>query len=211
MKLKKIASLMLAGIMAVSMLAGCKSADNGNGGASSSQPVQNSGFTSTVLNETKESTRLVLKESSNDKLDKAVAFAAANHVENNAKETLTYVDEGWEYQTLADKVMTGKDVVYADNDGNDNVPTKVNGAKDATVYIMYTVSRTMSDEWIAQTVADQLDTWAEKLSESTSDETYDYTVRVAKADSIKGDDASRKDDAVVVGIAITVDYTKVNY
>ena len=41
MKLKKIASLMLAGIMAVSMLAGCKSgsADNGNAGSSSSQPT----------------------------------------------------------------------------------------------------------------------------------------------------------------------------
>ena len=35
MKLKKIASLMLAGIMAVSMLAGCKSGDNGNSGEES--------------------------------------------------------------------------------------------------------------------------------------------------------------------------------
>ena len=41
MKLKKIASLMLAGIMAVSMLAGCKSGstNNGNAGSSSSQPT----------------------------------------------------------------------------------------------------------------------------------------------------------------------------
>ena len=36
MKLKKIASLALAGIMAVSMLAGCKDGNNNNGGASSS-------------------------------------------------------------------------------------------------------------------------------------------------------------------------------
>ena len=41
MKLKKIASLMLAGIMAVSMLAGCKSGstNNGNAGSSSSTPA----------------------------------------------------------------------------------------------------------------------------------------------------------------------------
>ena len=41
MKLKKIASLMLAGIMAVSMLAACKSGstNNGNAGSSSSQPT----------------------------------------------------------------------------------------------------------------------------------------------------------------------------
>ena len=45
MKLKKIASLMLAGIMAVSMLAGCKTAsDNGNGGASSSEPTTTTGY-----------------------------------------------------------------------------------------------------------------------------------------------------------------------
>ena len=36
MKLKKIASLALAGIMAVSMLAGCKDGNNGNSGSSSS-------------------------------------------------------------------------------------------------------------------------------------------------------------------------------
>ena len=36
MKLKKIASLALAGIMAVSMLAGCKDGGNGNSGSSSS-------------------------------------------------------------------------------------------------------------------------------------------------------------------------------
>ena len=37
MKLKKIASLALAGIMAVSMLAGCKDGGNGNSGSSSSE------------------------------------------------------------------------------------------------------------------------------------------------------------------------------
>ena len=44
MKLKKIASLMLAGIMAVSMLAGCKSGSKEeNSGASSSEPTTVSG------------------------------------------------------------------------------------------------------------------------------------------------------------------------
>ena len=39
MKLKKIASLALAGIMAVSMLAGCKDGGNSNSGSSSSEPT----------------------------------------------------------------------------------------------------------------------------------------------------------------------------
>ena len=43
MKLKKIASLALAGIMAVSMLAGCKDG-NGNSGSSSENTNTTSGY-----------------------------------------------------------------------------------------------------------------------------------------------------------------------
>ena len=39
MKLKKIASLALAGIMAVSMLAGCKDGGKKNGSSSSRTPI----------------------------------------------------------------------------------------------------------------------------------------------------------------------------
>ena len=44
MKLKKIASLALAGIMAVSMLAGCKDGGNGNSGSSSENTNTASGY-----------------------------------------------------------------------------------------------------------------------------------------------------------------------
>ena len=49
MKLKKIASLALAGIMAVSMLAGCKDGGNGNSGSSSSGNTSTASGYSTVL------------------------------------------------------------------------------------------------------------------------------------------------------------------
>ena len=50
MKLKKIASLALAGIMAVSMLAGCKDGGNGNSGSSSSENTNTtSNVTESVL------------------------------------------------------------------------------------------------------------------------------------------------------------------
>ena len=48
MKLKKIASLMLAGVMAVSMLAGCSNGSSNNGGASSSEPTTTTGYSSTL-------------------------------------------------------------------------------------------------------------------------------------------------------------------
>ena len=44
MKLKKIASLALAGIMAVSMLAGCKDGGNSNSGSSSENTNTTSGY-----------------------------------------------------------------------------------------------------------------------------------------------------------------------
>ncbi len=50
MKLKKIASLMLAGVMAVSMLAGCKDGGNSNSGSSSENTNTNTGY-SAILEE----------------------------------------------------------------------------------------------------------------------------------------------------------------
>ena len=49
MKLKKIASLALAGIMAVSMLAGCKDGGNGNSGSSSSENTNTTSGYSAML------------------------------------------------------------------------------------------------------------------------------------------------------------------
>ena len=52
MKLKKIASLALAGIMAVSMLAGCKDGGNSNSGSSSENTNQNTGYSAYILDKT---------------------------------------------------------------------------------------------------------------------------------------------------------------
>ena len=214
MKLKKIASLMLAGIMAVSMLAGCKSGTpdpDDNGGASSNTT---SSFTQSVLDKTDAATKLVLSASTNDKLDRAVAYAAKNHVEvNYTNETFAFVEQNWQYKELADSVMNAADVQYV---GNINgltglVNTISNGDKDGTAYILYTVSRKMSDEWIENELAGMIDTWATQLTKDNDTETFDYTIRVAKADSLNGDKADRTKDVVLVGVAITVDYEKVTY
>ena len=70
MKLKKIASLMLAGIMAVSMLAGCKgNTINENPGSSSSEPtVQNSAIAEALNDELSAKQAALLSFSSNAKL-----------------------------------------------------------------------------------------------------------------------------------------------
>ena len=210
MKLKKIASLMLAGIMAVSMLAGC------NGGNASSEtpnePVSPSnGFTTTVLAKANDVTNTVLKASSNDRLDKAVAYAATNaYAKGN--DALTYLDKNSEWVSLSKNYMDVVGVDYIDNGHNDSFVNKLNASNDdLTVYGMFYVARTRSDEWIANEVAAKLDDIANRLDVDTSSYTYDYTVSVAKADSSNGSEAKRESDSVVVGIAISVDVTKVTY
>ena len=210
MKLKKIASLALAGIMAVSMLAGCKS--NPADPETPDEPVSPSNsFTSTVLAEASDVTNTVLKASSNDRLDKAVVYAANNAYAKGGTD-LAYLAETSEWVTLSKDYMTIVGVDYIDNGHNDSFVNKLNAdKKDKTIYGMFYVARTRSDEWIANEVAEKLDYIATKLSADTNDYTYEYTVSVAKADSSAGDEAKRESDAVVVGIAISVDVTEVKY
>ena len=75
MKLKKIASLMLAGIMAVSMLAACKSGstNNGNAGSSSSQPTTTASGIAAALNaRLGDAQKKVLSFNSDNKLSSAL-------------------------------------------------------------------------------------------------------------------------------------------
>ncbi len=211
MKLKKIVSLALAGILAVSMLTAC-----GDKGSSSSN--ENNGnnattsYTDTILAETKAATKLVLSTSSNDKLDKAVEYAAKNN-SGKAGNSFEWVDKSnGAYYTLANTVMAATDVSYTGNGNDQNLATSINAlGEDGTVYTLYKVSRMVSDEFIENKLVDLVDNWASILNEDDANTTYKYTIRIAKADSLAGKDADRTKDTVVIGVAITVDQTKVTY
>ena len=72
----------------------------------------------------------------------------------------------------------------------------------------------MTDKYITEQVANILDELAEQMVDGdkvVKGATWDYTVSVAKADSLAGNDADRSKDAVVVGLAITVTKTDVKY
>ena len=76
MKLKKIASLMLAGIMAVSMLAGCKSNENGNGGdVPPAEDTTPTGYSATILNGTSDVTKAIMNSKESTMLSNAVLEA----------------------------------------------------------------------------------------------------------------------------------------
>ena len=82
MKLKKIASLMLAGVMAVSMLAGCSGNGSNNNNNNNDDPVVNTGMTGKVIaaldSDTTENIAFSASNSLETVLEKAVKDAGVN-------------------------------------------------------------------------------------------------------------------------------------
>ena len=215
MKLKKIASLMLAGIMAVSMLAGCKSGTPDPNPGEGEQGNTTSSFTDAVLDKTMPVTKTKLSAEADETLSKAVAFAAANNTYGNYVASLTAAIDGSKIQYDAAKIMTGKKLSYirdALNPTNKNKWDFTNINEDQTYWTLYVVSSEKSDEWIAGELASRLDTVAKTMNdaEKSDEETWNYTVSIVKAD-MATEDGVKVDGAVLIGIAVAVDYETINY
>ena len=206
MKLKKIASLMLAGVMAISMLTACGDNSSNNGGASSNGQNPTAGFTETVLAETSKATQLVLKTDTTNKLDQAVNYVAANNIVSAYHSSLDFVASSHDFYADAGRFMNAAGVKIL----NDGSTEDFSGVKDSTYYGLYVVDAGKSDEWIAKEVAELLDSWTFEEVDAANDHTRNYTVRVAKAECDK-DSKQTSFDSIVVGIAITTDYSDVNY
>ena len=219
MKLKKIASLMLAGIMAVSMLAACgegKGEDNG-AGSSSSQPTS-TGISATVLNLTdKAKVRKDVVAEDNTKLNNAVAAMAkvsARVYEDDIKKAnaiTTFGNAGDLNLMIAEgnKVMAG---AYK----GDWASLKADGTMKEdvrTAYDFYYVRKGLGDDVINELIADTVDVAVSHCGAPNPGEgdTYEYTVSVAKADWLVGTEADATKDGVIVGIAVTLEYNKVEF
>ena len=213
MKLKKIASLMLAGIMAVSMLAGCKSGDSNSTPNEETEAPVSSDFTSTVLGKTSEATRDKLTVNADDKLDEAVAFVARNTTNADYKKNITAVATTWSFVTEAKKVM-GEDkaselnydddklgILAASDEWNFSAVTN-----DSVWWTMYIVSAEKSDDYIAKEIANGLD----NVSDTMTAADCKYSVRVAKA-NIKAETGKDFGESVLIAVAVTVDNTTNNH
>ena len=213
MKLKKIASLMLAGIMAVSMLAGCKGGDSNSTPNEETETPVNSDFTSTVLGKTSEATRDKLTVNADDKLDEAVAFVARNSTIASYKKDIDNVEAAWGLVTEAKKVMGEDDskLEYTDDalaigGGNGWDFSGTNAPNDKTWWTMYIVSAEKSDDYIAKEIANGLD----EVSDTMTAADCKYSVRVAKA-NIKAETGKDFGESVLIAVAVTVDNTTNNH
>lgn len=94
MKLNKLASLALAGLMAVSMLAGCKDNTAGGGQGGEVEVTPSSNYTQTVMDKTNDVTKAIFTGVADSKLDNVVKHTAANCVIKGSNTSITVgVDE----------------------------------------------------------------------------------------------------------------------
>ena len=183
MKLKKIASLMLAGVMAVSMLAGCSGSttdDNTNNGDDNTTTVPASNA-STVFEgalSTKANIKIDMADDAtlNANLNTAIenltsstikVFNTVNKgVMNFAVNGYYWMDEnGQLIGNVVDSIMGGDLKIIADEMGADAMWTRAfaalrptfNEAEDETVTMLFAVDSAVSDNAAVKQVAKRLD------------------------------------------------------
>ena len=195
MKLKKIASLMLAGVMAVSMLAGCSTNGNGgNGGEGEGEGTSTSGY-SVALREmmsdkVKDMENVTFQDNATyaAALEKAVKNIGSDEVlkivnNNGVPESIEDWGTGGHVKMIND-LKDAFDVKDNDLDESDmnlksivDDPTNLNRtAKDAVVYAVDgTVGVTEALEYIADRLNPYFEALPEEGVSSNDEEKWDYS------------------------------------
>ena len=181
MKLKKIASLMLAGIMAVSMLTACggNTVDNKDDGDDNTTTVPASNA-STVFEgalSTKANIKIDMADNAtlNANLNTAMENVTSSTIKlfntvnkgvlNFATDSFGWVEEGGDIINAIDVIMAGDLKIVADEMGADSLvpgafaalrPT-FNEAEDETVTMLFAVDSAVSDDAAVKQVAKRLD------------------------------------------------------
>ena len=225
MKLKKIASLMLAGVMAVSMLAGCNTASNGgnNNDDGQNQTTPTNSKVVDYANQTLSSTaKKYMTYESASWLDTALKDVATNKSNFSAEDIAnvfrgdasnsSLYDSDWA-NTMANKIvdtMSGKEA-YTHNKYGDHDFTMVPADKESkSIVWVYTVSGVLDEEMAVNVVAGSMSEWMAEhvLGQPIDDGNYDcdYTAEIS---ALKVTNSNLTvESAWVIAIAVTQNVTK---
>ena len=200
MKLKKIASLMLAGVMAVSMLAGCNTASNGgnNGGEGEGEGTTTTGY-SVAFGEKVEKLNAAVKgkdyvtfaDNANDQAaleDALNNVGALNILGSTVPSDIWYLSAG--YSLTDDFADSAKLTRYGIGNGNNNDVFNNKNTLNRTTKVgsVYVIDATVSVDKALNQVADRLDDYFATLQETgkiedqqNNEVTYDfhYTISVS--------------------------------
>ena len=191
MKLKKIASLMLAGIMAVSMLAGCKSGTPVDDDPSSSEQPTTSNAATMLESEMSGSAKDKVTPVANADLDNALENAVEKYWNKDYKDynnAITGAAESLNGTNLVD-VRAGavgkavKDALKADyisiagDEKGDHFTDKDHHSNKVVVEV-YALDASVSDAYAMELLADKIDGCVTELPDESKDATgsdYNYT------------------------------------
>ena len=211
MKLKKIVSLALAGVMAVSMLAGCNTVDNGGDDTNGVKPpvddVTPASYSQTILDGTSSDTKSIMTAKDSDMLTAAVVAAGESVNEFDdihdlikiGAHSLTALSYNRIPDGTANRMLDG----FGDNLAED-VELVSGGLKasdllnyndrDAALYVCDT---SMNDTQINNAISSQVNTIMNGLRDHINATDIDYTLSVAKVQV-----GTRANGVILVGIMV---------
>ena len=223
MKLKKIASLALAGIMAVSMLAGCKDGGNGNSGSSSENTNTVTGYSDVLADAVNDAVKdkdfVTFQDNNADQtaLQNSLNYLATNDIADVVRDhrTPVVVENGWADGWKQVRNYISNELKLANknlNEGDMNLNwyttyDKVNS--DVKCGVIYAVDGSVGINETIKQVASTLDDYLDDLDESVTTSSdklvweYEYVVSVSVAERSVGDNS-------VNVVLVTVDRTVTN-
>ena len=211
MKLKKIVSLALAGVMAVSMLAGCSTVNNDGDDTNGVKPpvddVAPASYSQTILDGTSSDTKSIMTAKDSDMLTAAVVAAGESVNEFDDIHDLIKVGA---HKLSALDYHRGKDNTcnrMLDGFG-DNLAEDVNlvsgGLKNTNLLdyndrdaALYVCDTSMNDTQINNAISSQVNTIMKDLRDHINATDIDYTLSVAKVQV-----GTRANGVILVGIMV---------
>ena len=193
MKLKKIASLMLAGVMAVSMLAGCQNANVDPEEPTDEPDVVVSDATNMLYSELSGSAKAMVTATANADLDKALQNAADKYWDYNSNapiDKLLDVTKEWNAGEALQSAMGANFTEFGKYGHHwfdcDCTNFYANNTSEKSMVKLYVVNASDSDAYVMEMVADRIDSDVTHLPKAThgnihDDYTYSYTVSASIA------------------------------
>ena len=186
MKLKKIASLMLAGVMAVSMLAGCNTASDPETEEPDVPAVPSTSDAATILHDAMNGkAREMTSPVANSDLDAALKNAVDVYFQNDGYQGVSsdVAYKEVKKSNIADALvsaMNAKTYIISDLSKTDDGKTYYSeNDKTTTVVQLYAVAASVSDAYALEQVAGQIEGSVGNLVEKSKDNEYSYAYTVS--------------------------------
>ena len=179
MKLKKIASLALAGVMAVSMLAGCNTASNNNDEPENPDAIPSTSNSATVLHDNmKGDARKMTTPAANADLDSALKQVVDTYFNN--EDYLGVLTGSRVAQVKYDNIAVNLEkALNAKSDIAVGLNYLLNNDETTIAVELYCVEASVSDTYALEQVADKIENDIAGLKDKSNNGEYSYAYTVS--------------------------------